>query len=75
MSVPRHEWDHNYLPVPDAPLASMLDVDALPDDVRAALLVCREFEAQGAVWPTLLADAPRAWFRYQDRAALNEEQP
>lgn len=67
MRVPRHEYDSDYIAIPDGHGSSMLNVDALPDDVQAALTVCREFEAQGAVWPALITDEARAWFRHQDR--------
>lgn len=66
--IPRHTYDRNYVPVPDAPEASMLDVSRLPEEVQHGLRAAREHEAQGAVWPTLLADPVRAWFRYQERS-------
>jgi hypothetical protein len=74
--IPRHEYDRAYVPIPDAPQASMLDLTQLPDDVQAALRTVREHEAQGAAWPTLLADPVRAWFRHEDRctAALGEKE-
>lgn len=74
--IPRHEYDRAYAPIPDAPQGSMIDVPKLPADIRVALRTVREYEAQGAAWPTLLADPVRAWFRFEDRvaAALNQEQ-
>lgn len=68
MTVPRHEYDRHYIQIPDVPQGSMLDVDALPPEVVAALRVCREYEAEGAYNATLLADPVRAWFRHGDRA-------
>jgi hypothetical protein len=68
VSVPRHTYDRAYVEIPDVPQASMLDVDALPENVRAALSVCREFELDAAGRPGLLADPVRAWFRHEWRA-------
>jgi hypothetical protein len=67
MSIPRHEYDRAYLPIPDAPQGSMLDIAQLPSEVQDALRVCREYEAEGAYNATLIAPAVRAWFRYLDR--------
>lgn len=69
MSVPRHQYDRAYAAIPDAPQGSMLDVARLPVEVRSALRVCRDYEAQGAVWPALLSNEARAWFRWFDRAS------
>jgi hypothetical protein len=71
----RHTYDRRYVPVPDAPQSSMLDVAQLPANVRVALREAREFEEQGAAWPTLLADPVRAWFRHHDRAASSSPPP
>lgn len=69
MSVPRHEYDRNYVPIPDAPQGSMVNLDRLPADVIWALRKVRGYEAETAVNASLLADPVRAWFRYEERAA------
>jgi hypothetical protein len=69
----RHLTDRAYLPVPDHPRADMLNVEALPQEVQDALKVCREYEAEGAYNPTLVADSVRAWFRYQMRSRMEPE--
>jgi hypothetical protein len=69
VSIPRHEYDKHYIPIPDAPQASMIDMDKLPINVQWALRMVREYEAQGAAWPSLLADPVRAWFRAEARAS------
>lgn len=66
--VPKHSYDRDYLPIPDAPNSSMLAVGKLPDDVQRALGVLRDFELQGAAWPSLMTTSARAWFRYYERA-------
>jgi hypothetical protein len=71
--IPRHSYDPNYLPVPDAPEASMLDVSDLPADVQWALKKARDHELNGAAWPTLLDQGVRAWFRYQERSGASRE--
>lgn len=67
MSVPRHEYDRNYVPIPGYPQASMVDLPSLPPAVFDALCVVRAYEAETAVHPTLLADGARAWFRHEQR--------
>lgn len=67
--IPRHEYDRAYLPIPDAPQGSMIDMAQLPDDIQAALRTIREHEAQGAAWVSLLTAPVRAWFRHEDRCA------
>lgn len=62
-----HAYDRNYVPIPDAPQGSMIDVGQLPGEVRDALRTVREYEGQGAIYPTLLADPVRAWFRHEGR--------
>lgn len=69
--IPRHEYDRSYLPIPDAPQASMLDITQLPREVQDALRVCREYEAEGAYNATLIAQAVRAWFRHEDRVSTS----
>lgn len=69
MAVSRHEYDRNYVPIPDAPQGSMVNLPDLPPKVFEALCVVREFEAEYAWRPTLLSDGARAWFRWEDRSA------
>lgn len=63
----KHEYDKNYTAIPDQPESSMIDMSKLPQEIQLALHVLREYEAQGAVWPALITDECRAWFRYQER--------
>lgn len=67
--TPVHHYDSAYVPIPDAPELSMIDMAQLPQEVQDALRVVREYEAQGAAWPALLARPVRAWFRHEDRCA------
>lgn len=71
--IPRHEYDRAYLPIPDAPQGSMLDVAQLPQEVQDALRVCREYEAEGAYNATLIVQAARAWFGHEDRLAASRD--
>lgn len=65
--IERHTYDSAYAPIPDSSRGSMLDVARLPNEVQDALSVVRDYEAQGAIYPTLLADPVRAWFRWRER--------
>jgi DNA polymerase III alpha subunit len=68
--IPRHTYDKNYVPIPDAQPGSegsMINFDVLPPEVQEALRVARDHERNGAVYPSLVTDEVRAYFHYQDR--------